>query len=96
MTTHKRFQKNYTNGSIEIQLNYDIVDKNIRVSNIHIHSTFDIGIPNFADLSFEKYNNEFLILKNTYENCITKFEPIIGNQYANDIVKDIFLIKKTT
>jgi hypothetical protein len=60
MIVHKRIQNDYEQGGIEIQLNFDVDNGRVKVSNIHIHSTFDCGLP--TSPTFEEHTNkDFLV-----------------------------------
>lgn len=90
---HKRFQLDYKEGSIEIQLNFIIKKEVVEISNIQIHGTFVSQIPKSPD--FEEIGNKaFLISHHINTNGKTVFTRIIGNNYANDITEEILKLKK--
>jgi hypothetical protein len=90
---HKRFQKNYSEGSIEVQLNFVIEKDLIEISNIQIHGTFDSGLPNSPKI--EQINNKaFLVAQHINIDGKTLFTRIVGNDYADDILEEILKLKK--
>jgi len=92
MIIHKRFQKNYNEGSIEVQVNFNVDNSVVKVSDIQIKGSFNCGLP--ANPSIEEQNNNFFLVAH-YVNIAEKNvnELIIGNKYADDIVKDILELK---
>lgn len=90
---HKRFQKDYKLGSVEVQLNFIIDNDVFEISNIQIHGTFDSGLPNSP--TFEQIKNKaFLVSKHINIDGKIVQTRIIGNNYANDIVEQILELKK--
>ena len=89
---HKRFQRDYSAGSIEVQLNFIVDDGVVKVSNIQIHGTFDHGLPDSPTL--EQHNNKAFLVSH-FINLEEKPEitRIIGNDYADDIVEEILKLK---
>jgi hypothetical protein len=92
MIIHKRFQKNYNSGSIEVQVNFNVNDKNIEVTNIQIHENFDSGIPN-SPIIEEINNRTFLVESYTIEKGRNVIHRMVDNVYANDIVSEIMRLK---
>lgn len=90
---HKRFQINYSEGSIEVQLNFVIEKDLIEITNIQIHGTFDSGLPDSPKI--EQINNKaFLVSQHINIDGKTVFTRIVGNDYANDILEEILKLKK--
>ena len=93
MIIHKRFQIDYSEGSIEVQLNFIVDNDIVEVSNIQIHGTFNTDLPNSP--TFEQINNKaFLVSHHKSVERKTVMTRIIGNNYANDIVEQILKLKK--
>ena len=89
---HKRFQNDYSEGSFEVQVNLIVENVVIEVSDIQIHGTFDTGLPN--SLTLEELNNKtFLVAHYTNSSGERIMERIIGNKYADEIVKQILKLK---
>ncbi|MBS7787646.1 hypothetical protein KIH23_10085 [Flavobacterium sp. CYK-55] len=90
---HKRFQKNYSEGAIEVQLNFVIEENLIEITNMQIHGTFDSGLPNSPKI--EQINNK-VFLVSQYINIDGKIvlTRIVGNNYADDILEEILKLKK--
>jgi hypothetical protein len=87
MIIHKRIQNDYEKGSIEIQINFDVDHSNVKVSNIHIHDTFDSGLP--ASPTFEEHNSKNFLVAHYTKDGKKIFERIIGNIYADNITEHI-------
>ena len=92
MIIHKRFQREYSAGSIEVQLNFIVDDGVVKVSNIQIHGTFDHGLPNSPTLE-QQNNKAFLVLHFINLEGKTEITRIFGNNYADDIVEEILKLK---
>lgn len=92
MIIHKRFQRDYSEGSIEVQLNFIVDNGVIEVSNIHIKGTFEHGLPNSPTLE-QQNNKAFLISHYISQDGKNVINRIIGNDYADDIVKQILELK---
>lgn len=92
MIIHERFQRNYSEGGIEVQLNFIVDNGVVEVSNIQIKGTFDTGLPKSPTL-VQQDGKTFLIshYKNLEGNTI--ITRIIGNVYADDIVEQILELK---
>ncbi|MBC7525281.1 MAG: hypothetical protein H7239_12690 [Flavobacterium sp.] len=87
MIIHKRIQCDFEKGSVEIQINFDVFNNNVKVSKIQIHSTFDSGLP--ALPTFEEYKSKSFLVAH-YCNADKKiFERIVGNIYADTITEQI-------
>lgn len=94
MIIHKRFQKNYDKGGIEVQLNFNDENKETKVSYIHIKSSFDCGLPTTPTL--EKHESKpFLVAHYTDEYGRKVSNRIIDNSYADDIVNEILELERT-
>lgn len=93
MTIHKRFQKDFNEGSIEVQVNFDIENGVVKVSNIHIKGTFDHGLPAVPTIEHQN-NNIFLVAHYINEEGNRISNPIIGNKYADEILKDILKLRQ--
>jgi hypothetical protein len=91
--THKRFQRDYSEGSIEVQLNFIVENDVVKVSNIQIHGTFDHGLPDSPTLE-QQNNKAFLVSHFINLEGKTLITPIIGNDYADDIVEQILELRK--
>jgi hypothetical protein len=90
---HKRFQINYSEGGIEVQLDFIIEKDVIEISNIQIHGTFDSGLPDSP--KFELINSEvFIVSQHINTHGETVFTRIVGNKYANEILEEILKLKK--
>lgn len=90
---HKRFQKNYSEGSIEVQLNFVIEKDIIEITNIQIQGTFDSGLPNSPKIEQIK-NKAFLVSQHINIEGKTLLTRIVGNAYADDILEEILKLKK--
>ena len=89
---HKRFQKDYKEGSIEVQLNFVVDNGVVEVSNVQIHGTFDTCLP--SSPTFKLINKMgFLIAQHESLDGKAIITPIVGNNYANDIVAQILKLK---
>lgn len=89
---HKRFQLDYSDGSIEVQLNFIIAKDVIEISNIQIHGTFDSSLPNSPKI--EQINSKsFLVSEYTNIHGKTISTRIVGNDYGNDILEEISRLK---
>lgn len=90
---HKRFQNNYNEGSIEIQVDFILENGVLKMSNIQIQGTFNSGLPNSPTI--EQQNNKTFLVSH-YTNIAGKriMERIVGNKYADDIVAQILRLKK--
>lgn len=92
MIIHKRFQIDYSEGSIEVQVNFVVDNGIVEVSNIQIHGTFDTDLPNFP--FFEQISDKaFLVSHHINTNGKTLMTRIIGNKYANNIIEQIVKLK---
>jgi len=89
---HERFQKDYREGGIEIQLNFIVTNDDIEISNIQIHGTFDTGLP--SSRTYELENKTFLVSQYTDIAGKRIRERVVGNKYADDIVEQILHMKK--
>lgn len=92
MIIHKRFQKDFNEGSIEVQVNFNINNGIVEISNIHIKGTFDTGLP--TSPTIEQLNNKYFLIAH-YKNVGGKdvINRIIGSKYADDIVEEILELK---
>lgn len=91
--THKRFQNDYSEGSIEVQVDFILENGVFKIANIQIHGTFDSGLPNSP--TFEQQNDKAFIVSH-YINISGKriMERIVGNKYADEIAEEILKLKK--
>jgi hypothetical protein len=90
--THKRFQIDKSEGSIEVQFDFVLEDGVVKISNIHIHGNFDSGLP--SSPTFEQVNNTAFLVSH-YTNIFEKriMERVVGNKYADEIVEAILKLK---
>ena len=91
--THKRFQNDYSEGSIEVQVDFIPENGVFKISNIQIHGTFDTGLP--SSPTFEQVNNTAFLVSH-YTNIVGEriMERVVGNKYADEIVEQILKLKK--
>lgn len=92
MIIHKRFQIDYSEGSIEVQLNFIVDNGVVEVSNIQIKGTFENGLPNSPTIE-QQNNKTFLVSHHKSIDGKTVITRIIGNIYADDIVEQILELK---
>lgn len=82
--THVRFQHDMPEGSIEVQFNLEFTGQNQSVSdeifNIHIHCTFNSGLPRRPELRFHEGEWKFYAAFKTQEDG----EVVEKYQYFND------------
>ena len=90
-TIHERFQNNYNEGSIEVQVDFIVESDDVKISNIHIKGNF--GLPTSPTL--EQLNNKtFLVAHYTNITGEKIMERVVGNKYADEIVEEILKLKK--
>ncbi len=92
MIIHKRFQKDYSEGGIEVQLNFDIENDVVNIFAIHIKATFETNLPTNPTLT--QLNGKNLLVGHyiTREGNNTT-SVITENKYADDIVQEIMELK---
>jgi len=92
MLIHKRFQKDYKNGSIEVQVNFSVENNSIEISTIQIHSNFDSGLP--INPTIESVGDKKIFIAQ-YKDANGKSikERIVGNEYSDDIINSILEVK---
>jgi hypothetical protein len=92
MLIHKRFQKDYKKGSIEVQVNFSVENNSIEISTIHIHSNFDSGLP--TNPTIESIGDKKIFIAHYKDvNGKSMKERIIGNEYSDDIINSILEIQ---
>ena len=92
MIVHKRFQKDYSEGGVEVQLTFEIENDGVNILVIQIKATFETNLP--ANPTLTQLNGKNLLVAH-YKSIEGKNRTslITGNKYADDIVQEILKIK---